>query len=221
MAENYEEEVRKASLTFVDFFDAVIIGIVLLQVFEKILIPDLPLLDKVNRLALTSGVFYLLMWDWLHTRLLTLKNPLYRYRRFFMDVISSFFGYGAALRAVNAKLSLLVYIALILILGAWWANCALFENPQSEDRKELEYTQILQLFAAIVLLYSFIFESYVRKKEVISIGWSAFWLFMGWVFVFAYELFLTRSQGVMGGPGIPFLNRKQVAFLKSFFSIRP
>lgn len=171
MAENYEEEVRKASLTFVDFFDAVIIGIIFVQVFDKILTPDLPLLDKVNRLALTFGVFYLLMWDWLHTRLLTLKNPLHRYRRFFMDVVSSFFGYGAALRAVNAKLSLLVYIALILILGAWWANCALFENPQSEDRKELEYTQILQLFAATVLLYSFFSRHIsVKRRQSVSDG---------------------------------------------------
>lgn len=212
-----EASMRNGLLTFVDYFDAAIYAFILLQVLANVIDTELPAIEKINRVFLVSGVFYFFTWDWIHTRLLTLKNPLGGYRRFFFDVTTSFFAYGAASRAFQAKPTFLIYIAVILILGAVWARRTLYENPESADGKELEIVENLQVMVAVVSAGIYIYIHVVFEIKHVHFLETIGFLVLGWFFVFFYEYNLKRPDGILGGPGAPFITREQTSKLRARF----
>ena len=152
MSDSLEEKIQDALLTFTDFLYAVVFGLIVAETFDKIIVSETKsYLEKTSNLLLVLGVFYFLMWDWLHGRLLTLKNPHKSYRRFFIEIVVAACGYGAANRAINARVAFLVYVVLILIFGALWAGRTMQEYPRSRDLSELKVIKIYQVRYAVAV----------------------------------------------------------------------
>lgn len=205
-----EEKMRNALLTFIDILYAVVYGLILVQTFDQVIFPATkPPLEKASNLLLIIGVFYFLVWDWLHARRLTLINPYTSYRRFFMEVFIAFLSYGAALNALRMQVFLLLYIFLGLIMGAIWARSTLQEHPHSNDRRELRVIQFHQtVYAVVGTLYFLYWYNYVRK--VITLEDSVLFVVVGYLFVFFYDILTERPLGIMGGPGVPFISRNVI-----------
>jgi len=218
MPEEFEERMRSALLSFVDFLYAVVFALVLAETFTRVILPvEKTILEKTSNLILVIGVFYFLSWDWLHARRLTLKNPYTSYRRFFIEVVISFSAYGAALEAVRMEVTFLIYIFVGLLLGAIWARSTLQEYPQSEDAYELRFIQRYQtrytfVGVSALFLWYYLISAIIRLQESI-----AFVLF-GIIFVFWYDLRVDRPAGIMGGPRVPFINKNRVDRIRTTLS---
>jgi len=111
----------------------------------------------------------------------------------------------------------LIYIFLGLIMGAAWARSTLKEYPESEDGYELNFIRLYQswyAFAGIAFLllwYDFVSQE-IRFQE------AFLFLFLGWFFVFLYDLRIERPEGLMSGPGVPFLNKSQMDAVRTVLS---
>ena len=214
-----EEKISDSLLAFIDFLYAVVFGLVLAEFYEGIVNSQvLRFPEKLGGILLVIGVFYFLSWDWLHGRLLTLRNPYTRYRRFFIETLIAFSGYGAAISAIKRDAFFLIYVSFILILGASWAFVTLQEYPQSDDIRELEITEKFQPVAAIIALTFLFIRWYNWGDEPMVLGEISLIMFVGWIFVFLYELGQERRHaGIMFGPGVPFVSRERVGKVKQFF----
>lgn len=221
MANDREERIVGFLLGFVDFLYAVLFGFILQRIFEDVVTNDqLMRSDKLVRIALVAGVFYFLLGDWIQGRLLTLRNPYRRYRRFFVEVGIAFAGFGAAIEAIRANVFFVGYIALVFLLGAYWAHSTLTEYPRTEDRRELLVIQVVQLLTAVTGgVSSLLWYTYVG--ELIFFGGLSMLYFIGWTYDFAYELFAPLRVGLEGGPGVPFVGREHMNRLKTFLRINP
>lgn len=212
--EQAEERITSALLAFIDFLYAVVFGLVLSQTFEEVVLePTKTTVEKIINVLLVVGVFYFLSWDWLHGRRLTVKNPYKGYGRFFIEVIIAFLAYGAALGAIEFQIYFLICLSLILLLGSLWAKMTIKEYPESEDKYELMVILIYQtVFAIAGGVSAFIWYKSVNKAaglfEVMS-----FMLF-GFVFLLYYDIWIERLEGVMGGPGVPFVSKRIIAKLR-------
>ena len=209
MAQELEEKVSDALLTFIDLLYAVVFGLIIAEAFQEVVFSEKTYLEKGSALLLVLGVFYFLMWDWLHGRILTLKNPYKSYRMFFIEIGIALCGYGAAYAVVHAKASFLIYITLILLLGARWARDTLKEYPQSKDRFELHIIDSHQKVHAILGSVAYALWYFFVRRNVTLVEASYFIIF-GWVFVFQYELFIPRPRGIIAGPGVPFVNKERM-----------
>lgn len=215
MLKESEEKVQDALLTFVDFLYAVVFSLVLIQLYDQVISTALGLHIKVGKVLLVTSAFYFLAWDWMHGRLLTLRNPYLGYRRFFIEILIAASGYGAALSALNSDARFLVYLVLILGLGVWWAHVTLKEAPGSPDEKELKFIRAYQsqVLAIIIGVYQFWRTNFGNEFR----WWASFVLIaIGYAFVFRYELRFERPAGLLGGPGVPWLGRKAVSSIRKF-----
>lgn len=214
MAEQSETEdgvrITDTLLSFIDFLYAVVFGLVLAETFENVIEKEeKTFLDKSGNILLLIGVFYFLAWDWLHGRLLTIRNPYRRYRRFFIEALIAFCGYGAALDAIGMKVSFLVYIALILLLGALWARFTSKEHPASVDEKELRVIAVWQsVMTGVTISVYIVWRHAVGEKLILQ--QAMLFVLVGWFFVFIYEAFILRPAGVGAGPGVPFINKQRM-----------
>jgi len=211
-----EEKISDSLLAFIDFLYAVVFGLVLAEAYEEIINSEtLGSLDKLGGILLVISVFYFLSWDWLHGRLLTLRNPYTRYRRFFIETLIAFFGYGAAISALQRNIFFLVYVSFVLWLGASWAFVTLREYPQSDDIRELKITETFQSASGFGPLIVFAFHRYNWGYEPMSPFEIVGVVLIGWFFVFVYELRQERPYtGIMFGPGVPFVNRERLEKIK-------
>jgi len=202
-----EEKVQNAMMIFTDFLYVIVFGLILQKIYEDVLDNPFGGIGHPERLLLLVGIFYFLAWDWIHGRLLTLKNPYKGYWRFFIELLIAACGFGAAHEAVEGRTSFLFYILLILGLGTWWAKITLREHPSSADERELTFIQEYQ--QKIIVLLIFFFIPVIFQAQVIT-NWlhSLFIIVYGILFVFFYELEVERDQGVLGGPGVPFISRQ-------------
>ena len=215
-----EEKISDALLVFIDFLYAVVFGFVLVEVYSQVINSEiLNYVQKASALFLIVGVFYFLVWDWLHGRLLTLRNPYSRYRRFFLEAVIAFAGYGAATSAFQRDVSFLVYVSIIFLLGAFWAQATRKEYPESGDRDELMIIQYVQPMEGLIIFIIFqtrvIYLDYdpLYLLEVLSL------VFFGWSFVLVYELDLLerrRYTGIMRGPGVPFISFRNLERFRKF-----
>jgi len=102
-------------------------------------------------------------------------------------------------------------------MGAAWARSTLKEYPESEDGYELNFIRLYQswyAFAGIAFLllwYDFVSQE-IRFQE------AFLFLFLGWFFVFLYDLRIERPEGLMSGPGVPFLNKSQMDAVRTVLS---
>lgn len=211
-----EERIAGFLLTFIDFLYAVLFGFVLQQVYiDVILSGDMSISDKTTRVSLTTGVFYLLMTDWIQARLLISRNRFRGYRRFFIEVIIAFVGFGAAVQVIRADPFFLVYIGIALFLGSYWAHITLLEYPHSEDLRELEVIRFLQpLIAVFGGVTSYLWTNYVGT--IISLRGAILLLFLGFVYEFLYGLFVPMQPGLASGPGVPFIKHETVDKVRTF-----
>ena len=153
MNEKLADQIQGSFLTFVDFLYAVVFGLVIVQLFDQALLTATPLSGKIGRTLIVAGVFYFLSWDWMHGRLLTLRNPYQKYRRFFIEILIAACGYGAARTALSGEPIFLLYIVGILLLGVWWAGKTRLEITESSDHHELEFLQLYQSIATLVVFW--------------------------------------------------------------------
>lgn len=207
-----EDEVRITDtlLSFIDFLYAVVFGLVLAETFENVIgKEEKTFLDKSGNILLLIGVFYFLAWDWLHGRLLTIRNPYRRYRRFFIEALIAFCGYGAALDAVSMKVSFLIYVALILLLGAFWARSTRQEHPETTDATELFVITLHQPVLAFEALLLYVYLR-VSAGGILTLALVIPIIVFGWLFVFAYEAYVPRQEGVAAGPGVPFISKTRM-----------
>ncbi|MBI3115088.1 MAG: hypothetical protein HYZ09_01175 [Candidatus Kerfeldbacteria bacterium] len=218
-----DEKVNDALLAFVDFLYAVVFGLIVAKLFDDILLEPILLTVKVKSSLLVLGTFYFLLWDWLHGRLLTLRNPFPSYRRFFIEIIIAGCGYGAAARALEGKVSFLFYIALILIVGSIWAVATMREYPRTEDRRQLAVIPRLQLVVMVIVIAFWLLWERLVGPEV-GLPMTATLIAIGWVAVLIYELAIRRQAGIQAGPGVPFVSFQALeqfrAILKRFPLIR-
>ncbi|MEK7637228.1 MAG: hypothetical protein AAB402_02420 [Patescibacteria group bacterium] len=206
MADPLEERVRESLLAFVDFLYAVVFGLIVAKLFDEVVHGQDNVLDKIGKVGLVGSVFYFLTWDWLHGRLLTLKNSYRGYWRFFIEILIACCGYGAAEAAVTAKVSVIGYVAAILLLGAWWARIAVREHPASQDLYEFRFLSVYQAICSAALI-ALLASYYIFVGQYIP-WWVAIpFNLIGALFVFLYELKIERPIGVLGGPGVPFIHR--------------
>ncbi|MBI3115091.1 MAG: hypothetical protein HYZ09_01190 [Candidatus Kerfeldbacteria bacterium] len=204
-----DEKVNDVLLAFVDFLYAVVFGLIVAKIFDDTLLPEIHAAVKVKSLLLVLAVFYFLMWDWLHGRLLTLRNPFPSYRRFFIEVVIACCGYGAAARALEGRVSFLLYVAMILFLGAIWASLTSNEYPESKDRRELTVIVELQVLMAVIVV-AFWIGSERQSGPIVGLMTTLRLIVLGWGAVFLYELFIRRQRGILAGPGVPFISFRQL-----------
>jgi len=209
-----EERITNALLAFVDFLYAVVFGLVLSQTFTDVILePNKTVLEKVINVLLVIGVFYFLSWDWLHGRRLTVKNPYKGYGRFFIKVFIAFLAYGAALGAIEFQAFFWTCLTLILLFGSLWAKMTIKEYPESEDKYELMVILIYQtVFAIVGGVGSFVWYNYV--KRVAGLLEVIMFMLFGFVFLLYYDIWIERPEGVMGGPGVPFVSKKIIAKIR-------
>src|SRR3989344_9185186 len=204
-----DEKINDALLAFVDFLYAVVFGLIVAKLFDDILLEPVALADKVKSSLLVLGVFYFLIWDWLHGRMLTLRNPFPSFRRFFIEAIIAFCGYGAATRALEGKVAFLFYVMLILLLGALWAWFTIREYPASDERQELVLIIALQPLNAVLVGACWIAWERLMGPTVSRVLTIAL-IELGWLAIFFYELALRRRTGIQAGPGVPFVTFQQL-----------
>ncbi len=214
MLSESEEKVQDALLSFVDFLYAVVFGLVLVQLFEQVISTQLAVQAKAGKVLLVIGVFYFIAWDWMHGRLLTFRNPYTGYRRFFIEILIAASGYGAARSALNSDARFLLYLAMTLVLGVWWAHVSLKEVPGSPDEKELRFIRIYQGISAAAVCMFYLGIRAIFGTELEWLG-SLLIIFIGYGFVFFYELFHERTPGLLGGPGVPYLGREAMSKIRS------
>ncbi len=204
-----------------DFLYAVIFGFILQEVYTKVILDEqLHRLDKLARVLLVIGVFYLLMSDWIYARILTARNPLKGdYRRFFTELTIAFSGYGAAVEVTRGKIFFLVYIAVVLLLGGYWAHRTLAEYPESEDSRELRVIRWLQPVTALVGSVGWL-TWYRSVGDLFSVRGAVFLITMGWVFDLVYDLATPIKPGITGGPGVRFIGKTWIEKLKKLLKIR-
>jgi hypothetical protein len=206
MTDEQERSMRDALFRLGDGLDAVVFVFILTRLYSEVIgAPSfVSLLNKVKIIVLFGSLFYFLLWEWLKIRLLTVKNPIQDYRRFFIEIGISFASYGAALRAVQAKPTLFLYTAIVMFLGGWWAYAAYKEYPQSEDRFELMSMGVFHLMFAILSLTAWPIVS-LPQPEITFYFLPLIMLYL-WLFVFFQEISITREvKGILAGPGVPFI----------------
>lgn len=209
-----DEKINDALLAFVDFFYAVVFGLIIAKIFDNILLPEVHLADKVKSPLLVLGVFYLLLWDWLHGRMLTLRNPYPSFRRFFIEVIIACCGYGAAARALEGRVAFLFYVMLILLLGVLWAWLTMKEYPASDDRREL--VLIITLQPLIALFVGGYWISWERLMgPTVGTVLTCVLIELGWFAILFYELAIRRKLGIQAGPGVPFVSFQQLERIRA------
>lgn len=214
-----EERIQGFLLGFVDFLYAVLFGVILQQVYSDVLLAEgLRRPEKLVRILLVVGVFYFLLGDWIQGRLLTLRNPYRGYRRFFVEVIIAFAGYGAAIEALRADISFVLYITLVLYLGSYWSLCTIREVTDQRDERELRIVMIVQPLTAFVGLSAW-FLWYRFVGYPISLGGMVVLYFIGFFYDLSYELLASTREGLEGGPGVPFLSRERVSQLRRLLRI--
>lgn len=206
------EKISDSLIMFVDFLYAVVFSLVVAEAFDKVISAkeaQLTLGEKTARLSLIIAIFYFLAWDWLHARLLTIKNPYKGYTRFFIELIIAFSAYGAAYEVMRNNTFFLIYLALILLLGVVWSWRALSKYPESMDQREFRAIMRVQSIFGIISLAAFwlLRTAGIRQIDVYVIGGV---IILEWLFVLRYEMLVPRVHGILGGPGVPFLNRKRV-----------
>lgn len=208
------ERFSETLLVFVDILYAVVFGLILADTFERVINnPEKSIAEKASLVLLVASVFYFLAWDWLHGRLLTIKNPYRRYRRFFLEVLMACCAYGAALNAVQGSIDFLPYLSVVLLAGVAWARFTLQEYPESADQEELGVVRRLQLpLAGLTILFWIGWRFFVGP--VVNFGLVAGVILIGWAFVLWYELEIERPLGLFGGPGVPFLPRTRLAKMR-------
>jgi hypothetical protein len=229
--------ITETLITFVDFLYAVVFGLILADTSTSILQNDrLPIWPtKAMRLLLVLAMFYGLLWDWLHGRLLTKRNHYRRYGRFFLEILIAFSGYGAAIESVRSSVFCLFYISLVLLFGAVWAWTALYEFRINHDTKgfksilrvlvkqrdvkdiadgqELRAIVWMQVLFATVGLLAWALR--VGDDITMSSMETGLVVIVGWLFILCYELCLPRVAGIAGGPGVPFVSKKSVRRLRA------
>jgi len=222
-----EEKIQDSLLAFVDFFYAVVFGLILAQTFDEIILKDvdpktlkeISVVDKCSNLLLVSGVFYFLCQDWLHARNFTLRNPYTRYRRFYLEVIIAFVAYGAAISAVKIQASFFFYIFFGMLLGTLWIFLTLKEHPKSKDRRELIIVGIYETLVAVCGLIAYILW-YIFSNKVIGLGESLAFIFFSFFFTIGHDILLPQPIGLMGGPRTLLIPRKIVDKIGNYI-LRP
>ena len=202
-------------LSFIDFLYAGVFGLILAKTFEDVITKEGKFLHKSGNVLLLIGVFYFLAWDWLHGRLLTIRNPYRRYRRFFMEALIAFCGYGAALDAIGMKVSFLIYVACTLFLGAVWAHSTMKECPQTTDVIELNIIKVIQPVMAFGILAFYLFWR-TTASHTMTFRHAVVFVLFGWISVFNYESFVPRPVGIEAGPGVPFVNKEKMDRVRAF-----
>lgn len=215
------EKIGDSLLSFIDFLYAIVFGLVLDKAYSGIIMDhSKSYTDRGISLLLISGIFYFLCWDWLQGRLLMLRNPLKRYRRFFMEILIAFGGYGAALMAGESNSKFLLFIAAIYIVGVMWARSTIFEHPETGDMSELLTIKNIQPVLAVCTLLVYIFmwyHKYTLESRVARVGMVVF----VWCSIFVYEISTDRTLvGIDAGPGVPFVTWEQVIKTRNFFGRR-
>ena len=102
MASNEEtrNKIDESLLFFIDFLYAFVFGLILTDAVSKIVWPEEHSWklwrQRVDHIIMVVSIFYFLAWDWVHARILTLKNPYGGYTRFFLEIVIALCSYGAA-----------------------------------------------------------------------------------------------------------------------------
>ena len=212
-----EKKVAESLLIFIGFLYVVVFGLIIAGIFRDVLMPeDKPFSEKAVAILMVLAAFYFLVWDWLHGRLLTLKNHYSRYSRFFLEALIAACAYGVAFAALRGSIFILQFIALVLLLGSAWATITLREYPKSRDKRELKVIQEDQLYWGIVSEGFFIFCYFAVGTEI-NIVIAITIVVFGWLFVFFYERQIKRQKGLLGGPGVPFLKREIMEKIRQKF----
>jgi hypothetical protein len=209
-----KDEVHQALLTFIDFIYAIVFALIVQQSFDEIMdVKGSDIWPKIehelSHLFLLMAIFYFLAWDWILGRILTLRNPLKSYSRFFLELLIAVFAYGTANAAIKGKLSFLVYLSAVLLLGGFWARRTERQLMYKFDLQELCIIQVLQFSCSGLILSVYLWWHFIVRTGI-SVGLVAF-IFGGlWLFIFIYEIAVPRYKGLIAGPGVPFFNRPLV-----------
>ena len=217
-----EEKMRDALLVFLDIIYAVVYGYIVVETlafWKTVIIMDTLWLEKIPSLVFPIMVFYFIAWDWLHARLLILKNPYRDYTRIFIDFAIAFCAYSATSEALKMNIFFLLWIALIFYLGGWWAFITIREYPQTSDRTELAVIAfplaiVFGSFALGSLFYLYFYLAEDTLKASIVVGMIAGM----WAMLFMYEINIPRTTtGIMAGPGVPFVPKERVDAIRRRF----
>jgi hypothetical protein len=203
-------EVNQALVTFIDFIYAVVFGLIVAQAYDTI-INDGGLLSDNNgaKLLLLLGFSYFFSWDWILGRILTLRNPYHNYTRVFCEILVAACAYGTVSAILKGKLTFLLHFALLLFSGAIWAQRT-EARAVPRDAPELCTIQVSQYFgtALFILLY------FVWPEKTITWALAIYIVTILLVLVLVYEMWVPRPKGILGGPGMPFLARSDMRWIK-------
>jgi hypothetical protein len=201
-------------IAFTDFIYAVVFGIIVQQTFENLIDNnEIALSSKFSSLLLLAAVFYLLVWDWILGRLLTLRNPYESYTPFFCEVLIAAFSYGAASAATQGNTIFLLHFAFILFFGGLWARRMEKKILEKRDSQEFCMIQILQFTGSMFVLFFYFWWSFFYGRKI---SWALILIIVagGWSFIFVYEILVPRYSGMTAGPGVPFIGRSRVRKLR-------
>ncbi|MDP3790960.1 MAG: hypothetical protein Q8R38_02830, partial [Candidatus Omnitrophota bacterium] len=183
MAEQAEEtsvRLLDVLIRFVDFLYAALFVAIVRESYEWVILGSVPTVyERTYRLALIAAVFYFFARDWLHGRILTIRNPFTRYRRFFTEVAIAVAGYGAAVGAARGEVTFVFYVAFMLAMRAVWAWGTIREHPGSSDRREISVLRDFQLLVGLLVAVTG-FLWHLLGDEMVTMGLAVLFIVGGW-----------------------------------------
>jgi hypothetical protein len=205
------KDIQEQLLTFLDFIYAIVFALAVEKTFTSLFtqFTKTSWIPALITLILAGTLFYFLAWDWILGRLLTMKNPYRGYDRFLLEILIAVSSYGAALSVVGGKVHYLVYLGIILMLGAFWAKRTQKELKYLKDDQELCITQSLQFPCAMACFLCFLHRLTFFDGRATT-GLMACSVLAIWCFLLAYELAVPRCAGLAGGVSIPFIPRSRL-----------
>ncbi|MBI2100348.1 MAG: hypothetical protein HYT48_03375 [Candidatus Vogelbacteria bacterium] len=216
-----KQKIGESLLLFIDFLYAVVFGLIISETARKLTLSGSTLSDLAGTFTHVLAImmaFYFLTWDWVHARILTIRNPYRGYTRFFIEIVIAFCAYSMAAQILDKGLLFLFYLAMVLLLGAWWAKKTLRGYSSSDDWVELKTIQTLQTIAGALVLAAFFFLHFVLHvttvNSIIMFSVVVWW----WVFLLFYEMGIPRVTGIGSGPGVPLLSRRDVRKIRGWLS---
>jgi hypothetical protein len=201
-------EENKHLLRFIDYLYAVIFGLVVRALYEEIVSPGclfyfnecgaFDISRTITSFILFFGAFWFVVVDWLDSRGLNEKYAHRTFRRFFIDVGIAFLSYGVFLFALKRQVYVLLFMAGIHVLGAWWAHRLKKEYPAIPEAVYLNIYIICCLFGVLGDLV--VYGLYLVKFQFSELGlYSALAIF---VLGFAWSGIFDMSEAIWVPDGV-------------------
>lgn len=204
------EQAHHAIITLIDFVYALTFGFFIAETFSEYGRKGwVYMRENFEILVLVGWFSYFFVWDWILGRLLTIRNPLRGYTVVFCELVLAAMAYLTIAVLLRNKMDFLIPFILFLTFGVVWAYRT-FPKASKRDRRELSAIVVTQFFGALVFAYfaAFWIGRPLTWNKAVQI------IFVLVSIIFVYEIGVPRAKGILGGPGVPFVPRSRLRWIR-------